>query len=111
MTATTEEKEVSTGTIQLKVSADLHAEIKAAAGNEGESVTVFCLNAIKERLNPTAAKSVAKAIKAADDDESPKTFESFYEWCQNNKQSDFVSEDLYPVIKAFMAGVNLKVGK
>jgi len=101
----TEKQEL--GNITINVGPDLHAEIKAAASNEGESVTAFVLGAIKQRLLPApkaAPAAKAKFAKADEEVSTDKNFDSFFEYLQQNYHNEFVREELMPVIKGFMDG-------
>lgn len=103
----TEKQEL--GNITINVGPDLHAEIKAAASNEGESVTAFVLGAIKARLMPApkaapAPAAKAKFAKADEETSTEKNFDSFFEYLQQNYHNEFVREELMPVFKGFMEG-------
>lgn len=96
------------GNLSIKVTPEMHQEIKAAASNEGESVTAFVVGAIKARLAPVAKTETKgkpiRALKTADDEEAPKSFENFLEYLQQNYHNAFCREDLLPVVQNFLDG-------
>lgn len=101
------------GNITLKVTTEKHAEIKAAASNEGESVTAYITNAINQRMagpvsTPVVAKGKSKDTKPGVTEETQiLTFSDFSEWLDNNWQDEKLCRPLAEVVKCFIKGVNL----